>query len=131
MEKNIYKKAIQENLRFETPKGILTTEQLFSLGMDDLDLACRKAAAAVKKEQTVDDSLAFLEGKDASDSLAVLRFEILKDVYLTKKEERERTILNEDKKKQRALIASIIARKRNEELENMSIEELENMLKEQ
>ena len=48
MEKNIYKKALQDNLRFETPKGILTTEQLFSLGMEDLDIACRKAAAVVK-----------------------------------------------------------------------------------
>lgn len=131
MEKNIYKKALQDNLRFETPKGILTTEQLFSLGMEDLDIACRKAAAVVKKEQTVDDSLAFLEGKDNSDSLAVLRFEILKDVYLTKKEERERVILDEDKKKQRALIASIIAKKRNEKLESMTIEELESLLNEQ
>lgn len=131
MEKNIYKKALQDNLRFETPKGILTTEQLFSLGMEDLDIACRKAAAVVKKEQTVDDSLAFLEGKDNSDSLAVLRFEILKDVYLTKKEDRERVILDEDKKKQRALIASIIAKKRNEKLESMTIEELESLLNEQ
>lgn len=131
MEKNIYKKALQDNLRFETPKGILTTEQLFSLGMEDLDIACRKAAVVVKKEQTVDDSLAFLEGKDNSDSLAVLRFEILKDVYLTKKEERERVILDEDKKKQRALIASIIAKKRNEKLESMTIEELESLLNEQ
>lgn len=131
MEKNIYKKALQDNLRFETPKGVLTTEQLFSLGMEDLDIACRKAAAVVKKEQTVDDSLAFLEGKDNSDSLAVLRFEILKDVYLTKKEDRERVILDEDKKKQRALIASIIAKKRNEKLESMTIEELESLLNEQ
>lgn len=126
----MYKQAAQSKLRFDTPKGALTTEQLFDLSMTDLSATIRKVNIALKKEQAVDDELAFLEGKDIVETQNSLRFKILKDVYLTKKEARDVAVIDDEKRKQRQRIAEIIAKKRDETLENKSLEELEAMLNE-
>lgn len=126
----MYKQAAQLKLRFDTPKGALTVEQLFDLSMTDLSATIRKVNTALKKEQAVDDELAFLEGKDITETQNSLRFKILKDVYLTKKEARDAAVLDDEKRKQKQRIAEIIAKKRDEALENKSLEELEAMLNE-
>lgn len=59
-----------------------------------------------------------------------MRFRILKDVYLTKKEARDQAAIDYEKKQHNQRIAEIIAKKKDEALENKSIEELEKMLEE-
>lgn len=125
----MYKQAAQLKLRFDTPKGQLSVEQLFDLTMTDLSLSIRKVNATLKKEKAVDDELAFLEGKDAVETQNSLRFKILKDVYLTKKEARDAAALDYEKKQRNQRIAELIAKKKDEELESKSVEELEAMLK--
>ena len=125
----MYKQAAMLKLRFETPKGLLTAEQLFDLSMTDLSTAIKKVNALLKKEQATDNELSFLEGVDTSETQNSLRFRILKDVYLTKKEARDQAALDYEKKQRNQRIAEIIARKKEEALESKSIEELEQMLK--
>lgn len=126
----MYKQAAQLKLRFETPKGVLSVENLFDLSMTDLSTTIKKVSAQLKKEQTTDNELAFLEGTDIVESQNSLRFKILKDVYMTKKDARDAAALDYEKKQKHQRIAEIIAKKKEEALENMSIEELEAMLKE-
>lgn len=126
----MYKQAAQLKLRFETPKGVLSAENLFDLSMTDLSTTIKKVNALLKKEQTTDNELAFLEGTDIVESQNSLRFKILKDVYMTKKDARDAAALDYEKKQKQQRIAEIIAKKKEEALENMSIEELEAMLKE-
>lgn len=126
----MYKQAAQLKLRFETPKGVLSAENLFDLSMTDLSTTIKKVNAQLKKEQTTDNELAFLEGTDVVESQNSLRFKILKDVYMTKKDARDAAALDYEKKQKKQRIAEIIAKKKEEALENMSIEELEAMLKE-
>lgn len=126
----MYKQATQLKLRFETPKGVLSAENLFDLSMTDLSTTIKKVNAQLKKEQTTDNELAFLEGTDVVESQNSLRFKILKDVYMTKKDARDAAALDYEKKQKKQRIAEIIAKKKEEALENMSIEELEAMLKE-
>ena len=127
----MYKKAARLKLRFDTPKGALSVEQLFDLTMTELSSLIKKTNAIVKKEKSAeDDDLAFLEGKDNVESLNSLRFEILKDIYLTKKQEREDAAIDLDKKQKRQRIAEIIQKKEDEALENLSIEELKKKLEE-
>lgn len=126
----MYKQAAQLKLRFETPKGVLSAENLFDLSMTDLSTTIKKVNAQLKKEQTTDNELAFLEGTDIVESQNSLRFKILKDVYMTKKDARDAAALDYEKKQKKQRIAEIIAKKKEEALENMSIEELEAMLKE-
>ena len=126
----MYKQAAMLKLLFETPKGLLTAEQLFDLSMTDLSTTIKKVNALLKKEQTTDNELPFLEGVDTSETQNSLRFKILKDVYLTKKEARDQAALDYEKKQRNQRIAEIIAKKKDEALESKSIEELEKMLKE-
>ena len=127
----MYKKAAKLKLRFTSSKGQLTVEQLFDLTMSELSSLIKKVNADLKKEARVDDDLGFLEGKDETESLNSLRFDILKDVYLTKKQEREEAATDQEKKARRQRISEIIARKKDEALESLSIEELEKKLKEE
>lgn len=126
----MYKQAVMLKLRFETPKGLLTVEQLFDLSMADLSTTIKKVNALIKKEQATDDELSFLEGVDTTETQNSLRFRILKDVYLTKKDARDAAALDYEKKQRNQRIAEIIAKKKDEALESKSIEELEKMLEE-
>lgn len=125
----MYKKAAKLKLRFNSSKGLLTVEQLFDLTMPELSSLIKKVNTDLKKEARVDDDLAFLEGRDEAESLNSLKFDILKDVYLTKKQEREEAATDQEKKATRQKIAEIIAKKKDEALEKLSIEELESRLK--
>ena len=124
----MYKQAARQKLRFDTPKGSLSVEHLFDLSIADLTATIKKVNEAVKKEETVDNDLAFLENDNVVESQNVLRFKILKDVYMTRKEERDAAKSDADKKRQRQRIAEVIAKKKDEALENMSVEELEKMM---
>lgn len=124
----MYKQAALLKLRFETSKGNLTAEQLFDLSMSDLSSAIRKVNAQLKKEKAEDDELAFLEGVDVVETQNSLRFKILKDVYLTKKEARDAAVIDFEKKQRKQRIAEIIAAKKDAALAEKSIEELEKML---
>jgi hypothetical protein len=126
----MYKKAAKLKLRFNSPKGLLSVEQLFDLTTSDLANLIKKVNAEIKKEERVDDDLAFLEGKDEVTSLNVLKFDILKDIYLTKLKERDDAATDQEKKDYRQRIAEIIKKKKDQELENLSIEELEKKLNE-
>lgn len=124
----MYKKALRLKLRFNTSRGPLSAEQLFDLSMTELAGEIKRVNAELKKETATDDDLAFLEGKDEVKSLNSLRFDILKDVYLTKKQERDDAVSEADKKAYRQKLAEIIDKKRNAALEELSIEELEKKL---
>jgi len=122
----MYKEALQQNLRFETPKGSLSTEQLFGLTMRDLETSIRRVRTILKK--TDDSDLEFLDATKTADKENELRFAILKDVYLTRKEEKEEERKKIATKEHNQKILELIQNKKNEELAGKSIEELEKML---
>lgn len=122
----IYKKALQENLRFETTKGLLTVEQLFDLSMTALGRVVRNLNKQRRKDN--DDELSFLDETSTSDPTLELKFEIVKDIYQTKKQEREDLKNARSKKEHNDKILSLIAKKKEQDLENLPIEELEKQL---
>jgi len=123
----MYKKASQQGLRIATPKGELSIEQLWQLGFGDLS----KSIKAVKKilKTTDDDELSFLEDAKVIDVTNQLRFDILKDVYLTKRKDKEALRAAIDTKAHNQKILQLMEDKKEEGLKEMSVEELEKMLK--
>lgn len=83
----IFKKASKKKLRFSTNRGVLSVEQLWDLSKDEIRQLVIKAREAAKKSsgEVNDSELSFLDApaktKATDDEL---RFEILKDIYLTK-----------------------------------------------
>lgn len=123
---DIYKRAAILKLRINTSRGPLAVEQLYDLKMTELAKLCKEQLEVVKKSKGTDDEeLAFLEGaEDGKENLEVLKFDILKDVYLEKKHQKDQAAEDVQKKIDLEKLDEIIAKKQNAELESMSVEEL-------
>lgn len=123
---DLYKKAAFLKLRFQTSRGLLSTEQLADLRMSELARLCKEQLEVVKKSKGAgEEDLAFLESTvDEKENLEVLRFDILKDIYLEKKHQKDQAAEDTQKKLELSKLDEIIAKKQNAELENMSVEEL-------
>ena len=121
-----FKKAAILKLRFQTQHGVLSPEMLFDLKMPELARLCKEQLEVVKKSKGTDDAeLAFLEGaEDGKENLEILKFDILKDVYLEKKHQKDQAAEDVQKKIELEKLDEIIAKKQNAELESMSVEEL-------
>lgn len=123
----MFKQASQLKLRFQTSRGILSTEQLWDLSQTDLSNAIKSVKKILKKSD--DDELSFLEDTKIVDVENQLRFDILKEVYLTKKKESEELRNAAETKAHNQKILALIAEKQEGKLRDMSVEELEKLLK--
>lgn len=127
----IFKKASKKKLRFNTNRGVLSVEQLWDLPKDEIRQLVIKAREAVKKSsgEVNDSELSFLDApvktKATDDEL---RFEILKDIYITKKSAEEKAQKKAESMANNKKILELIARKQDEALEKKSIKDLEKML---
>lgn len=124
MEKNIYKYAAENRIRFQSTKGSLCVEDLFMLSMTDLDNIYK--ALKVEERNMAEESLMDEVNKDST--VLGIKIEIVKDIYATKKAEKESRLEAEKRRKQQQKIADIIDMKKDAALQNKSIEELEAML---
>lgn len=123
----MYKEASKLKLRFTTSVGQLSTEQLWDLNQSQLSVALVAVNKILKKSE--DNDLSFLDVDKKVDYLNELRFNILKDVYLSKKEEAERIKNIAETKAYNEKINSLIAEKKEGQLRDMSVEELEKLLR--
>ena len=126
----IYKKASKKKLRFNTNRGVLSVEMLWDLPKEENRELVIKAREAAKKSsgQVSDAELSFLDAPKAKATDDELRFEILKDIYLTKKNAEEKALKKAEIKANNKKVLELIARKQDEALEKKSIKELEKML---
>ena len=122
----MFKQATKLRLRFTTTKGILTTEQLWDLTLTDLSAIIKVVKKQLKGSEG-DDELSFLDSTKTTDVENQLRFDILKDIYLTKKADSEAIRTAADKKAQKAKLAELIAKKEDGALENKSLDDLKKM----
>jgi len=123
----MYKQASKLGLRFATEKGNLSVEQLWDLSQTELSNTI-KSVKKLLKQNTDDDELSFLGDTVVTDDVNKLRFELLKDVYLTKKKEAEELRTAKEDKARKQKIAEIIAEKKEGALRDKSIEELEQLM---
>lgn len=120
-----FKEASRLGLRFQTNRGLLSTEQLWDLNLSELD------ELAVKLETEYKDSgkKSFLVKKSEKDKTTKLRFDIVVDILTTKVDQAEVVKNAKDVKEHNEKILSLIASKKDDELNNKSVAELEKMLK--
>ena len=120
----MYKEALQKKLRFKTNKGMITTEDLFDLSLQNLNTLAimldKKISEAPKKS--------FIEELPAEENDYELRFSIVKDVINIKLKARKDNINRAQIDARNKRIAELIAKKEDEALENKSIEELRAMI---
>jgi hypothetical protein len=124
---DIYKLGNQLGLRFPTTKGLLSIEQLFTLNQTQLATVVKGCKKVLKGEN--DDELSFLDETTKINKEDQLRFDIVKDIYLTKKKSAEDLKEKADKKVFEQKILGLIAEKQEDSLRGKTIEELEALLK--
>ena len=123
---DMYKKAAELKLRFQSSRGQLSVEQLFDFKMVDLARMIKEQNEIVKKTKgDADAELEFLEGtSDGKENVEALKFDILKDIYLDKKHKRDQDAEDVLKREEIKKLEELIAKKQNAALEEMSVEEL-------
>jgi uncharacterized protein YabN with tetrapyrrole methylase and pyrophosphatase domain len=118
---NNFEKATRLRLRFETSRGNLNVEDLWRLPLVELD----KLAIALNKQLKESREESFIKAKSKDNKLLELRFDIVKHIIETLLSEDEEKKKAADKRAKREQLLELIAKKKNQELEEKSLEELE------
>ena len=125
----MFDKAFRQKLRFESPMGQLSVEDLWDLpltarsGKANLDDIAKDLHHQLKNG----DDISFVIQSKKSDETIQLKFDIIKhiiDVRLAEQSAAETLRSNKEKKQQ---LLAIIAQKENEGLMNTSLDELKKM----
>lgn len=122
-----FKLASRLKLRVNTSQGLLSVEQLWDLSLNKLSVIIKNVKKQLKGSEG-DDELSFLDETKTVDKEQQLTFDVLKDIYLTKKAELDAEKDAAQRKANNEKIMAIIHKKQEASLENMSVEELEAML---
>ena len=120
-----FKLASQQKLRFQTNKGLLSTEQLWDLSLEDLDAL----AVSLETEHKESGKKSFLVKTSVKDKTAKLRFDVTLDVLNTKVEEMQTAQEAAEIKEHNKKIITLISEKQDESLKGKSIKQLEGMLR--
>lgn len=123
----MFDKATRLKLRFESNKGLLSVEQIWDLSLTSLNEIAKGLSRQVKAAETDEED--FIGTKSNVDSELQLRFDIVKHVIGVKLKERDDSKDAAERKANNQVILELIQRKKQQELEGKSVEELEQLLK--
>ena len=112
--------ASRQKFRFPF-KGVATVEDLWDMGVRDLDTIFKQLNS--QKKQAQEESL--LSTKSKEDTVLEAKINIIKHIVATKQEEAEQKRIRADQREKKNRIAEILADKQDEELRGKSIEELQ------
>jgi len=114
----IFEKATKQKLRFQSDRGLLTTEQLWDMSLASLDSAAKHVNRTLKtteEESFVED---LRENKENTEN--TLRLDILKHVIAVKVKARDEAKNIKEKAEKRRVLLDALSSKENEELKSMS-----------
>lgn len=116
----MFEKASRLKLRFESSKGLLSTEDLWGLSLDSLD----NLAKSVNKKLKESQEESFINRKSKSDSELELKLNILKRVIEYKLDKAEKLKARNKVSEERRVLMEILAQKDLENKRNMSQEDI-------
>lgn len=123
----MFDKATRMKLRFESNKGLLSVEQVWDLSLTTLNEMAKGLSRQVKAAETDEED--FIGTKSNVDSELQLRFDVVKHIIGVKLKERDDSREAAERKANNQVILELIQRKKQQELESKSVEELEALLK--
>jgi hypothetical protein len=127
---DMFKEASKIKLRFGTQKGQVTAEDLWDLPLTSArGVSLDGIARAVNRELKSSEEESFVTTASKASAELTLKLEILKDIIASKVADREASKSKAENKVKKAKILDILAKKQNDSLENMSEEDLKQMVK--
>jgi hypothetical protein len=127
---DIYKQAVFLGLTFPSTKGDLIVTDVVKLKRDFIVEMLKSLYSKLQENTTNIPSFLVKSTKLTKEQeLLQLRYDVLLDIYNTKVSEEEKQVLTKAAKEHNAAIAELIANKRKAELAELSIEQLEQLIK--
>lgn len=116
----MFEKASRLKLRYKIGSGIVNTEDLWDLSLENLDSLAKSLNKSLKEASEE----SFIQKKTSANSALELKFELVKFVIKTKLEEAEKVKTASEKRAKKQLLMEIIAKKELEGLSSKSADEL-------
>lgn len=114
---NIFEQASRLAFRYETTRGKLTTEDLWNLSLEDLDVVAQNLNKTVKA--TTEES--FIKKPKAGNKRLETQLEVVKSIINTKLADEERRKLAADRKIKREKLIEALGRKEDDAISRKSI----------
>jgi hypothetical protein len=126
---DIFEQASKSKLRFETTKGSITTDDLWDLPLTSVrGVSLDGIAIKLNKEVAESSEESFVATAKKSNTVAKLKFDIVKHIIDVKIAENAEKLEASTKKAQKERILGLIADKQDEELAGKSVEELQALI---
>lgn len=128
---SIFEKASRKKLRWITPVGTLSVEDLWDLpltnpngvSLDSIAVACHEAIGE-------DKTKSFVKATSTADTTSKLRFDIVKHIIDVRLEEQDKAAKASETRAKKQKLMEVIARKQDASLEEMGIDDLQKMVDE-
>ena len=126
----MFEKASRLKLRFDTPKGLLCTEDLWDLPLTSTRNGANlnDIAKALNRELKASGEEDFVHPTEVVNTVQQLKFDVVKHIIATRLGENEQAKAAADKKAKKERLLEIIARKQDEQLQGAPLEELQKMV---
>ncbi len=121
----MFEKASRLKLTFATSKGTLSADYLWDLPLTQLDSIAKDTNKRIKSAEEE----SFIAPKSAANTLDVLRLDILKHIIRTRQSEASEKLVKSEINAQTAVLETALARKKEEELSSLSVEDLQKRIK--
>lgn len=124
---NIFKEALVAKLRFASVKGSITTEQLFDLPLtsrNGFDLDSVAKAVNFELKQLAEESFVATTHSPEK-AMTELALDVVKEIIADKLEAAARAAAAASKNVEKQKLLAILAKKTDEQLEGLSVEELQ------
>ena len=126
---NLFEQAARIKLRFESIKGLLSTEDLWDLPLTSAkSVSLDGIARALYRQLRSGDDISFVNPGTTANVADQLRFDIVKHVIDTKMAENAAAADADKRKEKKQHLLGIIAQKEGEALTALSVDDLRKMV---
>ena len=123
---NLFLEASRGKWRFGASKGLINTEDLWELKLEDLN----KIAQDLNRQIKAGDEESFITKRTTANTLLNNKFELVKEIITIRLEEADKKKLAKERAEKRAQLIELIGKKEISDLEGKSIDELKAQLAE-
>ena len=120
---SLFEQATRNKYRYATNRGLVTTEDLWDLSLQELD----QTAVGLNRQIKATQEESFLAENKTDESL-IGRLEVLKAVITYKQEQEENRKQEAVKRTERAKLLELLDAKKDEHLATLSVEEIQKKL---
>lgn len=127
----LFEQAARLKLRFATPQGSLSVEDLWDLPLTSIranQANLNNIAKGISRQLKAENEEDFVNPKSGADVGLQLALDIVKHVISVRQAENEAARVLADRKEKKAKLLELIARKQDQQLEGKPLEELQEMV---